>query len=60
MSTAMSRFAVVRTGSGALRWYDVGDVAIGTSVIAGVGVCWLSPGTDNSGVSLLWLLLACC
>ena len=68
MSSATSRFADLGTGSGALRWYDVGDVAIGTSVIAGVAMCWLAFGTGSSGaccvcvsaVAVVCLLLTVC
>ena len=68
MSSATSRFAVVGAGRGALRWYDVGGVAIGTSVIAGVAMCWLAFGTGSSGaccvcvsaVAVACLLLTVC
>ena len=53
MSFATSRFAaLVGIGSGVRLLYVFGDVAIGTSVIVGVDVCWLLLGIGNSG--------ACC
>ena len=45
-SSATSRFGAAGSGVRLLR--VVGDVAIGTSVIAGVVVCWFRNGTGTS------------
>ena len=52
MSPATSRFAVVGICKCVRLLCVVGDVAIGTSVIVGVDVCWVLLGIVNSG--------ACC